>query len=250
MDDECVQIVSQASGCGGEAALVELVDQGLESLFGVALVDRLIERPPVRLLDAFALAVGQLRVQVPSPVHTTALTVRRRPALLDRLDQAGSAVGDDQHRCAEPAADQVAPERLPVLEGLAHPEHHCQQHTLASFGEPPGNLDALLGPVRPHREERRIKEQRDELYVVQVTTTELLKPLTQLRANPRRGRFRHAPQPGLLAQRLDVTHRQPAHERADHQRLQRLSPQQLRGARKQPRHERRSSLPDLRDLHR
>ena len=73
MDDERVQIVGQALRRGGEAALVELVDEGLESLFGVALVDRLIERPPVRVLDAFALAVGQLRVQVPSPVHATAL---------------------------------------------------------------------------------------------------------------------------------------------------------------------------------
>jgi hypothetical protein len=32
----------------------------------------------------------------------------------------------------------------------------------------------------------------------------------------------------LLAQRLDVAHRQAAHERADHRRLQRLGPQQLR----------------------
>jgi hypothetical protein len=38
---------------------------------------------------------------------------------------------------------------------------------------------------------------------------------------------------GLLAERLDVAHREPAHERADHHRLQRLCTQQLRAAREQ-----------------
>ena len=41
-------------------------------------------------------------------------------------------------------------------------------------------------------------------------------------------------QSGLLAQRLDVTHRQPPDERADHQRLQRLRADQLGAPRKQP----------------
>jgi hypothetical protein len=35
--DERVQVVGQASGGGGVAGLVELVDQDLESLFAVAL---------------------------------------------------------------------------------------------------------------------------------------------------------------------------------------------------------------------
>src|SRR5215217_5146768 len=64
MDDERVEVVGQASGRGGVAALVELVDERLEALLGVALVDRVIERLPVRLLDAFALAFGQLGVEV------------------------------------------------------------------------------------------------------------------------------------------------------------------------------------------
>jgi hypothetical protein len=57
-------------------------------------------------------------------VNGAVLAVRGRPALLDGLDQPGGAVGDDQHRRPEPAGDQVAPEREPVLVGLAHPEHH------------------------------------------------------------------------------------------------------------------------------
>ena len=53
--DERVQIVGQALRRGGEAALVERVDEGLESLPGVALVDRVIERLLVGMLDPFAL---------------------------------------------------------------------------------------------------------------------------------------------------------------------------------------------------
>jgi len=73
--DQRVQVVGEASGRGGVAALVELVDEGLESLLGVALADRVIERPLVRLLDAFALPFGQLGVEVARPVHAAALAV-------------------------------------------------------------------------------------------------------------------------------------------------------------------------------
>src|SRR4029453_19056258 len=55
-------------------------------------------------------------------------------------------------------------------------------------------------------------------------------------------------EPRLLAQRLDVAHRQPPDERADHHRPQRLSAQHLRAARKQLADERLGRLPDLRDL--
>jgi hypothetical protein len=48
--------------------------------------------------------------------------------------------------------------------------------------------------------------------------------------------------------RLDVAHRQAPHERADHQRLQRLGPQQLRGSGEQLGRERLSRLANLRDL--
>jgi hypothetical protein len=58
--DERVQIVGQALGRVGEAALVEVVDERLEPVLGVAFVDRVIERLPVRVLDAFAFALGQL----------------------------------------------------------------------------------------------------------------------------------------------------------------------------------------------
>jgi hypothetical protein len=44
--DERVQVLGQALRGGGVAGLLELVDQGLESLLAVALVDGLIERLP------------------------------------------------------------------------------------------------------------------------------------------------------------------------------------------------------------
>jgi hypothetical protein len=111
------------------------------------------------------------------------LAVRGGPALLDRLDQSRRAVGDHQQRRAEPAGDQIAAERKPVLVRLAHPEHHRQQHPLALFGEAPGDQHALLGPVGPDRQEDRVQEQRCQLDLVEVAALERLKALAQLLAN-------------------------------------------------------------------
>jgi hypothetical protein len=53
--DERLEIVGQASGRGGVAGSVELVDRRLEPPGAVALVGGLIERLPVGLADALAL---------------------------------------------------------------------------------------------------------------------------------------------------------------------------------------------------
>ena len=92
------------------------------------------------------------------------------------------------------------------------------------------------------------KNKRDQPDLVEIAATEPLEAFLELLADPRRGRLRQLPQPGLLAQRLDVTHRQAADERADHQRLQRLSAQQLRRAGEQLGRERLGRLTNLRDL--
>jgi hypothetical protein len=55
--DECVEVLGQAFRGGGHA-LVQLVDERLAALLGVAGADRIIGRSPVGVLDA--LAVGQL----------------------------------------------------------------------------------------------------------------------------------------------------------------------------------------------
>jgi hypothetical protein len=85
--------------------------------------------------------------------------------------------------------------------------------------------------------------------VVEVAAPEGLEALAQLAADPGGGRLGQLAEPGLLAQRLDIAHREPAHERADHHRPQRLGAQQLRAARKQLRDERLGRLADLRELH-
>jgi hypothetical protein len=54
--DERVEVVGEASGCGGVAGLVELVDQRLESLLSVALVGRVVQCLPVGPADALTLA--------------------------------------------------------------------------------------------------------------------------------------------------------------------------------------------------
>jgi hypothetical protein len=72
---ERVKVVGQAPRGGGVAALVELVDQRPQSLLGVRVADRVVERLPVCLLDPFAFALGQLGVEVAGAVNTAALAV-------------------------------------------------------------------------------------------------------------------------------------------------------------------------------
>jgi hypothetical protein len=116
-------------------------------------------------------------------MNTGVLAIRGRPALLDRLRQPGSAVGDDQHRRPEPAGDQVTPELEPVLVRFAHPQHHRQQDALAVLGEAPGGQHALLRPVWADGEKTGVQEQRRQLDVVQIAAPELLKALAQLAAD-------------------------------------------------------------------
>ena len=132
----------------------------------------------------------------------------------------------------DPRVDQSAPRDVVVV------------------GEPPGDEHALLRPVGAHREEDGVEEERRETDLVEVAALEGLEALAKLLADPRGGRLRQLAEPGLLAERLDVAHREAADEGADHHRPQRLGPQHLRGAWEQPRGERLGGLSDLGDLDR
>ena len=89
--------------------LVEFVDERLEALFCVALVGGVIERGPVGL-------TGWVRARVRAALRAGCAGGEprnagglRRASLLDRLDQSGSAIGDDQQRRAEPRAIRSRP---------------------------------------------------------------------------------------------------------------------------------------------
>ena len=94
------------------------------------------------------------------------------------------------------------------------------------------------------------KDWGDQPDLVEIAAAERLEAFLELLTHPGGRRLRELPEPYLLAQRLDIAHRQPADERADHKRLQRLGPQQLRGPGEQLRRERLRRLANLRDLNR
>ena len=73
--DERVEVVIQAFGGGGEAGLVELSDEGLQSLLAVLLVRRLVKRLPVRASHALALSLGQLCEQIAHAMNGAVLAV-------------------------------------------------------------------------------------------------------------------------------------------------------------------------------
>ena len=83
--------------------------------------------------------------------------------------------------------------------GLAHPEHHGQEHALALFGEAPGDKHALLGPIGANRQEDRVQEQRGQVDVVEVAALEGLKALAELLTDPRGGGLRELPEACLIA---------------------------------------------------
>jgi hypothetical protein len=98
MDQEPVEIVGEAGGRGDIPLVGELADQRAHP--PLAVLDRvgLIQRLPVGGADPLALPLGQLRQEIPEAMDRAALTVRLRPALLDRVVEPGGAVGDDQLR--------------------------------------------------------------------------------------------------------------------------------------------------------
>ena len=194
--------------------------------------------------------LGEFGLEVSEAVNGAVLAVGARPDLFDRADQPGRAVGDDESWCGESAGDQVAAELDPVLLALPHPQAHRNQCPPAVFGDSPGADHALLGAARADRQVDRVEEQHDQVDVVERAAFERLEALVQLRTDPRHRRARGLPEPSLLTKRLDVAHRQPAHERADDQRLQRVGPQKPLAVplREQLRHERHRRLARLRDL--
>ena len=66
-------------------------------------------------------------------MNSAMLTISARPDLLDRCDQAGRAVGEDQAWRSEPTSDQIAAEFDPVLLGLPCSQPDADQLPMAIF---------------------------------------------------------------------------------------------------------------------
>ena len=147
------QVVGQA-GRGRWVVALQLADQRPQPGFGLGRSVGLVERRPVAGADAVVqrLLLGQLGQDIPQPVHRAALTVGTRPQLADGAHQAGCAVAHHQQRLGQPAGGEAATELEPVVEPLALPEAHVEQHPAAVEVEAPGHQHALARTVRPHRQ--------------------------------------------------------------------------------------------------
>jgi hypothetical protein len=75
VNDERVEIVSQALGRGGVAAAVKLVDECLEPMSSVALAGGIIQCLPIRAPDPLAVSLGQFGEQVAQTTNGAVLGV-------------------------------------------------------------------------------------------------------------------------------------------------------------------------------
>jgi hypothetical protein len=76
-------------------------------------------------------------------VNQTALAERSGEGLLDRGDQAGRPVGDDQQRRAQAAVFEVGEEAVPGIGGLAGAGRQADERGLAAGGDAPGRQHRL-----------------------------------------------------------------------------------------------------------
>ena len=172
--------------------------------------------------------------------------------LLDRGDQAGCPVGDDQQRGRQAAVLQVGQEVTPGVGGLAGAGGQADERRLAAGGDAPGGQDRLGRGAGVHPEEGGVQVQVVQRGAVQPATGPGLVFVLDLPADGGHGGLgdRRLVTERLGQRGLDVTHGQTAHERGDHQRLQRVRLRHMRP--EQPRRERLSRAAQLgpRQLHR
>jgi hypothetical protein len=180
-----------------------------------------VEELPVGVLD-LGLHPGQdLGHDVPGSVDETPLPQGLGEGLLDRGDQAGRAVGDDQQRGGQAA---VGEEVMPGVGALPGAGGQAEERGLAIGGDAPGGQDRLGRGAGVHPEERGVQVQVVQGDAVQPAPRPGLVFVLDLAADRR---HRGLGDRGLITQRLgqgglDVADRQAGHERGDHQRFQRV----------------------------
>ena len=107
------------------------------------------------------------------------IRIAGREAHLNRLDQAGCAVGGDGGRQPQPPAEQRAEELGPAGLGLLVADRQVQQVFAAVGGDRPADQQRLLRPVPAQRLKHRIHEQVLDLHLGQVAADEGLVVLPQ-----------------------------------------------------------------------
>lgn len=103
-----------------------------------------------------------------------ALAGRAWEAGLDRLDDAGCTVTDDQKRIAEPACTQILEEGHDSLGILFRPRHQAQENLLAVRGDAPSGEHRLALLPRPDALGNAVDEEVDDLVLAEITPAELL----------------------------------------------------------------------------
>jgi hypothetical protein len=91
-----------------------------------------VEQGPVGVLDLGLHPGGDLGQGISRAVDQTALTQRLGEGLLDRGDQAGGAVADDQQRGAQAAVLEVGEEVVSGVGGLAAARGQADESGLAA----------------------------------------------------------------------------------------------------------------------
>ena len=146
------------------------------------------------------------------------LAQRPGVGLLDRGDQPGRAVGDDQQRAGQAAVLEILQEVVPGVGGFPGPGRQADECGLAAGGDAPGGQHRLGRGAGVHAEEAGIQEQVVEHHFVQAAAGPGLVLVLDLLAD---ARHRGLGDRGLVTKRigqggLDVPDRQAPDEGGDH----------------------------------
>jgi hypothetical protein len=159
-------------------------------------------------------------------VDDAPLAQRLREHLLDRGDQAGRTVGDDQQRAGQAAVFQVGEEVVPGVGRLPGARCQADERGLALGGDAPGGEHRLGRGAGVHAEEAGVQEQVIQRHLIQAAQRPRLVLILDGLADRRDGGLGDR---GLVAERvrqgrLDVADRQAPDEGRDDQGLQRIGP--------------------------
>jgi hypothetical protein len=132
-------------------------------------------------------------------MNETALAQRFGVGLLDRGDQPGRAVADDQQLGSQAAVFEIGEEGVPGVSGLAGARGQADERGLAAGGDAPRGEDGLGRGARMHAEEAGVQEQVVQPHLIQPPLHPGLVFVLDLAADGRHRRLRHR---GLITERF------------------------------------------------